>query len=285
MKVHRDTRSHARPGLLMVLVALAVVLMTVWYREGDSGPLHRAQSTVSAVAAPVSAAGEIITRPVRGFFAWTGDLGVSRSRLEQLRAQNARLRARVAELEEARLENERLTDLLKLVPTESHKATGARVIGRPTNAWEGVITIDRGSEDGITVGMPVVGPLGLLGQTIQVSKGSAKVRLITDHRSGVAVMIQRSRAEGILKGSIDGRLTMEFVSAETTLSAGDVVITSGMGGVFPKGLVVGEVAQSGQGTSGFLQSVRVLAASAPSSLEEVLVLIGEPPSVKTGGGE
>lgn len=285
MRVHRDTKSSARPGWLLILVALAIVLMTVWYREGDSGPLHRAKIITSTVTAPISAAGEVITRPVRGFFAWVTDLGVSRSRLEQLRDQNARLRARVAELEEAGLENERLSALLRLAQSEELESLGARVIGRPGNAWEGVITIDRGSDDGVRIGMPVVGPLGLLGQTVQVSGGSSKVRLITDHRSGVAAMVQRNRAEGILKGSVDGRLTLEFVSADTTLSAGDVVITSGMGGVFPKGIVIGEVAEGSSGTAGLLQSIRIVPAGDPSALEEVLVLIGEPPVVETGGGE
>lgn len=285
MKVHRDTKSSARPGWLLILVALAIVLMTVWYREGESGPLHRAKIVTSTVTAPISAGGEVITRPVRGFFAWVTDLGVSRSRLEQLRDQNARLRARVAELEEAGLENARLSALLRLAQAEELESLGARVIGRPGSAWEGVITIDRGSNDGVRVGMPVVGPLGLLGQTVQVSGGSSKVRLITDHRSGVAAMVQRNRAEGILKGSVDGRLTLEFVSADTTLSAGDVVITSGMGGVFPKGIVIGEVAESSSGTAGLLQSIRVIPAGNPSVLEEVLVLIGEPPVVETGGGE
>lgn len=285
MKVHRDTKSSARPGWLLILVAISIVLMTVWYREGDDGPLRRAKIITSTVAAPVTAGGEIVTRPVRGFFDWVTDLGVSRSRLEQLRDQNARLRARVAELEEAGLENARLTALLQLAQAEELESLGARVIGRPGSAWEGVITIDRGRDDGVEVGMPVVGPLGLLGQTMQVSGRSSKVRLITDHRSGVAAMVQRNRAEGILKGSVDGRLTLDFVSAETTLSAGDVVITSGMGGVFPKGLVIGEIAEASSGTAGLLQSIRIVPAGDPSGLEEVLVLIGEPPVVETGGGE
>jgi len=285
MKVHHDTKSTPRLGLLLILVAVSVVLITVWFREGASGPLHRVRVGVAAVSAPVSATGEFITRPVRGFLAWATDLGVSRSQLERLRAQNASLRARVVELEEAGLENARLRALVDVSRKSESRSIGARVIGRPTSAWEGVMTINRGSSDGLRVGMPVVGPLGLLGQTVQVSPGSSRVRLITDQGSGVAAMVQRNRAEGIVKGSVDGRLSLQFVSVDATLNAGDVVITSGMGGVFPKGLVVGEIAEPSVAAAGLMRSVRVLPAGDPAALEEVLVLLDAPPPVEMGGGE
>jgi len=266
-------------------VALTIILMTLWFREGDAGIMHNARSMVQAATAPVSAAGELITRPVRGLFTWAGDLGVSRSQLEQLRDQNEKMRTRVAQLEEARLENVRLRKLVKLTQASDLDTIGAHVIGRPTNAWEGVITIDRGSADGVTVGMPVIGNLGLLGQTVQVSRNTARVRLITDQRSGVASMIQRTRVEGVVSGSLDGRLSLEYVSTETTVRVGDVVISSGQGGVFPKGLLIGEVTKVARSASMLQQDIRVEPASDPSKLEEVLVLVGAPPAVNLQGGE
>lgn len=285
MRVHHDTKSAPRPGLLVLLVALSIVMITVWYREPADGPLHRLKGGVAVVTAPVSAGGEFVTRPLRGIFAWVSDLGVSRSQLERLRSQNASLRSRVAELEEAGLENARLRALLEIPQAREIESVGARVIGRPANAWEGVITIDKGADDGITEGMPVVGPLGLLGQTVQVSSATSRVRLITDHRSGVAALVQRSRAEGIVRGSVDGVLRLDFVSTDLTVTAGDVVITSGMGGVFPKGIVVGEVAQDGEIATGLTRSFRIVPAGDPAGLEEVLVLVGRPPAIETGAGE
>lgn len=133
--------------------------------------------------------------------------------------------------------------------------------------------------------MPVLGPLGLLGQTVEVSKSSAKVRLITDPRSGVASMIQATRVEGIVNGSIDGHLSLDFVSRDATVTAGDVVITSGLGGVFPKGIIIGEVLEAVSTSGGLQQEIRVTPASDPSALEEVLVLVGRAPSADIGGGE
>lgn len=285
MKLPQPEKSSASVGLLIVLVVFALSITTVWFREGESGPIHRAQLGMLAISAPVQASGEVITRPVRGFLAWASDLGVSRSQLEALRAQNVELRRRVSTLEEARLENIRLKRLAGFTQATNTKNVGARVIGRPTNQWEGVITIDRGTADGITAGMPVVGPQGLLGQTVGVTKHAAKVRLITDPKSGVAAMVQSTRAEGVVRGSIEGKLTMDFVSAETTVKAGDVVISSGMGGVYPKGLVVGEVTRVQNSPAALYQDIEVTPSGRLSGLEEVVVLVGVPATTNVGGGE
>ncbi len=285
MRLPGNETPRLRPGWLILFVALAIVLITVWYRESDTGALHRTRSVLQAATAPVSAAGEWATRPVRGFFAWATDLGVSRSQLEQLRSQNERLRSRVSELEEARIENIRLRRLVKITESGKIDAVAAHVIGRPLNQWEGVITIDRGSSDGLKPGLPVVGPRGLLGQTVSVSPRSARVRLITDQRSGVAALVQRTRAAGIVKGSIAGQLNMQFVSTETTVRAGDVIVTSGMGGIYPKGLIVGEATDIEREPNALFQVIRVEPASQLSGLEEVLVLVGAPPAIGPGGGE
>ena len=285
MRIPQPEKSSAQPGLVIFFVVLAIVATTVWFREGDRGPLHRARGAVHAAAAPVSAAGEVLTRPGRGFIAWASDLGVSRSQLEALRSQNDQLRKRVADLEEARLENERLKGIVEFVQSSKTQAVGARVIGRPTNSWEGVITIDRGTADQVKAGMPVVGSAGILGQTVDVTAHSARVRLITDPQSGVAAMLQSSRAEGIVRGSIDGKLTLDFVSTDTTVTAGDVVITSGIGGVYPKGLIVGEVTKVRKTPADLYRDIELSPTGRLIGLEEVLVLVGAAPKTDVGAGE
>jgi rod shape-determining protein MreC len=274
-----------------VFIVLALLLTTVWFREGASGPIHRVRLTVQAASSPVGAVGEFVTRPVRGVFSWASDLGVSRSQFEALRSQNSELRTRVASLEEARLENIRLQALIGLVQASKLQGLGARVIGRPTE-WERVITIDRGTADGVKAGMPVVGAAkdasstaGLLGQTTDVTAHSAKVRLISDQSSGVASMLQTNRVEGVARGSIDGAVTLEFISHETTVKAGDVVITSGMGGVYPKGLLVGEVVKVSNPPASLYQDIGITPAADLNGLEEVVVLVGAGTSIQTGGGE
>lgn len=286
MRLPQPEKSNLQPGLLTALIVLSLLVTTMWYREGDRGVLHRLRGGVQATTAPVGAAGEFLTSPVRGMLAWAGDIGVSRSEFDALQKQNEKLRNTVAALEEARLENARLQSLVSFAQAAKVKALGAHVIGRPTQ-YDRVITLDRGTADGVEEGMPVVGTLelpsrsteasaagGLIGQTIDVTAHSAKVRLINDQSSGVAAMIQSNRANGIVRGSIEGGLSLEFVSHETTVRAGDIVITSGMGGVYPKGLVVGEVTKVLNLPSTLYQDLTLLPAADLSGSEEVLILVG-----------
>lgn len=285
MRINAPDKPGPRPGILILFVVLAAVLITVWFREGDGGPLHRVRLTVQAAAAPLQTGGEIVTRPVRNAVSWAKDLGVSRDELQELRDQNQKFRVRLAELEEARLENERLRGLVELSQAQDLESLGARVIGRPASSWEGVITIDRGSSDGVAQGMPVVSTAGLLGQTVEVAAHSAKVRLITDQRSGVAALVQRSRADGIVHGSIDGDLTMDFVAQRAAAKAGDVVITSGMGGVYPKGLIIGEITSVERDASALYLDIEMTPAADIRGLEEVIVLVGTPETATQQGGE
>jgi rod shape-determining protein MreC len=288
MRLPEPQNENLRPGLLAVLIVLSLIVTTVWFREGAQGPLHRVRTGLQAMTAPVGAAGEFATRPVRGLFEWAGDLGVSRSRLDALQGENDRLRNTVAALEEARLENVRLQALVHFAQAARLQAIGAHVIGRPTQ-YDNVITLDRGASDGVREGMPVVGALGgsvthateasasggLVGQTIDVTAHTCKVRLINDQGSGVAVMLQPNRAEGVIRGMVNGGLSLDFISRNTTARAGDIVITSGMGGVYPKGLLVGEVTAVKNAASALYQDITVAPSANLLGSEEVLVLISE----------
>lgn len=277
-----STERTSRPGLLFALVLVAIALITLWFREGETGPLHRVQALTHAATAPLSAVGEFVTTPVRAVGEWADSLSVSRAEVEEIRRQNAELRRRNAELEEARQENERLRALVGLVEARELKSEGARVIGRATTPYEQVLTIDKGADDGVAAGMPVLAEGGVLGQTIEVSDSSAKVRLIGDQKSKVAALLQRTRADGIVAGSIGGELTMEFVSRDVTVTVGDVVVTSGMGGVFPKGLLIGEVSDVEVKPSDLYPRIRVSPAVDTRRLEEVVVLTGVKPVEDTG---
>lgn len=285
MQINNPESSTGRAPLLVALVVASLIVVTVYYREGPSGPVHAVRSAVQTVATPFETAGEFLTRPLRTVGSWFSNLGVSRSEVALLRKQNTDLRTRNAELEEARQENERLRSLVGFVETRDLESVGARVIGRAPNSWEGVITIDRGSNDGVKAGMPVIGDAGLLGQTVEVTANSAKVRLITDQRSGVAAIVQSSRVEGIARGSIDRELTLDFVSSEATIRAGDVVITSGIGGVYPKGLVIGEVTSVRLQANTLSPLIAVRPSARLADMEEVLVLIGAPPATSVGSDE
>jgi rod shape-determining protein MreC len=285
MKTLTTESRKGSPLLLVVLVVLSMVLMSVYSREGEAGPLHGTRRGLILVTTPFAVAGEVVSRPFVGVADWFEGLSTSRAEVDTLRKQNAEMRDTLAKLEEQRRENERLQALLKLPDSVRSRALAARVIGRPTDSWEGTIMIDRGSGDGVTVGTPVVAAQGLLGQVIVASAHSAKVRLITDQSSGVAVLVQSSRATGVVRGSVDGKVTLEYVDPKATPKAGDVLLTSGLGGAYPKGLVVGDVGKVEADPAGMYPHVDVVSRVPIGAIEEVLVLVGAQPSQTVGGVE
>ncbi|MCX8006788.1 MAG: rod shape-determining protein MreC [Coriobacteriia bacterium] len=285
MRIAEKERNPRNPMLLGALLVASIVLVTVYYREGDGGLLHRMRAGTLEVAAPVAQTGSVLARPFEAVGDWFAGLAVSRREVERLKAQNEELKSRLADLEEARQENDRLRQLVAFVEERRLAQLGARVIGRPTSSWEGSIIIDRGTADGVQSGMPVLAPQGLVGQIETVAKHSSRVRLITDEQSGVAAMIQRTRALGVVRGSIDRTLTMEYVDKSKVPIIGDVVITSGLGGVYPKGIVVGDVIQVDARRADLFPRI-VLRSRVPiDELEEVVILLGTIPAEPGGGVE
>jgi rod shape-determining protein MreC len=263
--------------VLIVLLVVAIGLTTVYFREGDAGPLHRARSGVLAVAAPLQQGGQVLTWPFRSLGDFIGGLSVSRSDISQLRDQNTQLRKRVSDLQDQQLENARLSALVQLKQAVRLPSTGARVIGRPTSSWEGSLVIDKGTADGLKMGMPVVAAQGLVGQIVEVAPNASKVQLISDRRSGVAVVVQRTRAPGIVRGSLEGSLSLDFVDRGTKPTIGDVVVSSGMGGVFPKGIIVGDVTAVHDQRDKPFPLLTITSRVPVEDVEEVLVLTSPMP--------
>lgn len=285
-RLEMDTRPGAgNPILLVALVVASLILTTVWYREGAGGPLHLARRGLLAVSQPFALAGSVVFSPVRAVATYVSEGTASRAEITSLKKQNEQLKARVADLEEAKLENERIRELVKFAQAQDLPTIGARVIGRPVASWDHSIVIDRGSRSGVRVGAPVVAAGGLVGQVVDVTAFDAKVRLITDTESGVAVIVQRTRAEGVVRGSVDGKLTLDFISKEALPVRGDVLVTSGMGGAFPKGLVVGEVTSVAAPQADLYPKVEVESRVSIGRIEEALVLVDAAATIRSGGGE
>lgn len=283
MRVGQAEPKRGNPKLLAALVVIAIVLLTVYFREGDSGVLHGARRLALAASAPFASAGTAITSPIRAAGDFIDGLGASRTEIEALRAQNEELRTRLAELEEARQENERLRALVDFAEERKLAKLGATVIQRPMSAWEGVIMLDRGSSDGVAPGMPVIAAQGLVGQVAEVTKASCSVRLITDSQSGVAAIVQSSRASGVVRGSISNDLSLDFIDRTQLPIEGDVVITSGIGGVYPAGLVIGDVSAVDDRRGELYPRITVTSRVPVNRIEEVFILVGA--TLETGTGD
>ncbi len=203
--------------------------------------------------------------------------------LVDMKQENSRLKDEIKQLNsslisagEALRENERLARLIDLRKTVREATVAAMVIGEDVTPWFRSLTIDRGSESGIREGMPVLAADGVVGQTIKVTANSSRVLLLTDHASGIAAVIQRSRARGVVKGRGDNLCSLEFAMRGEDVQVGDQVVSSGIGGVFAKGLPVGEITMVKKGEYGIFQTVTIRPAVRIAHLEEVLVVLHVP---------
>lgn len=199
--------------------------------------------------------------------------------LRALWTENQGLRERIAMLEsernrllEADITNARLHQLLELKTRILRVSIAAKVIANSASAWFRTLTIDKGRSDGVGKGMAVIAPRGVVGKVISVDDQTAKVMLLTDHNSGLDVITQRTRARGIVAGSMDGNPIIKYVGRNTDVRAGDRIITSGLDGTFPKGLLVGTIENVREDSDGLFQEVRLSLAVNPLQIEEVLFL-------------
>lgn len=257
---------------LIVLCVVSILVLTFYLREGESGPIHTLRAGVTTITTPARMAGNLVSVPFNAVGNIFGNLTASRATLDELEAENAELTARVAELAEYQATSERLEKLLDLQSTYNLQSTAARIIGQSSDAWSDTVTIDKGSLDGISVNMPVTNSTGVIGQVIEVAPNASTVRLLTDEGSGVSAMIQDTRAQGMVQGQPDGTLRMDYVSVDADVKEGDIIITSGIGGVYPKGLPIGTVASVTKNSNDVYYTIIVSSASRTESNEEVLVI-------------
>lgn len=191
----------------------------------------------------------------------------------QLQAETDRLKKEIVELEEIRRENQRYKELLKFQSETQIPSVAARVIGRDPTRWFKGILINKGSRDGLKKHLPVVSPQGLVGALEEVSPEQSKVRLIVDLSSRVGALLQENRELGILRGMQREGCRLDYISRNASLREGERILTSGMGSLYPKGILIGTSFRIKKQKGGLYQSTRVMPAVDFNKLEEVSVLL------------
>lgn len=260
--------------LLVALLVVSLVLVVVYAREGDGGPLHTIQDSTSALSSPLSSVGAASSSLAASATTSLEDLTADGQTMSQLQENNATLSQMVVELEEYRQEANRLESLIGLHDAYGFTSVAARVTGYSSDSYNRIITIDAGSASGVTEGLPVMGSTGVIGQVISVSTYSSQVRLLNDAQSGVAVMLQSSRSEGILSGSVEGVLYLEGVDEGVEVKEGEAVITSGLGGGYFRGLVIGTVSKVEQRQGDATRTIVITPNASFDNISEVLVVLG-----------
>jgi len=248
--------------ILIPLLILNLALLSVQIEDPAGTYLFR--KWMLQAGAPFFKLSSGVSHGVRS--AWTGYFW-----LRGARQENERLLEKVRQLElrndaVAQIENEnyrlqRLMDFKKTLPVQS---LGARVVGR-------------GSSDGVRVNAPVIGENGVLGRVAVASSRTSQVQLVTDADAAVGALVERTRSQGVISGSGDPLLELKYIGNTDQVEVNDVVVTSGLDGIFPKGLPLGRVVESQKGKTVF-RLVRVQPVADLIHIEEVLVLLASAPA-------
>lgn len=262
-----------RIAVFLVLLLVALVLLTSQTRTADRREVGAVGTAVLTLLLPVQAEMVRIADGVGRAWARLAEIG-------RLRVENARLRASVEALEqdvaalrEDAARTRQLERLLAFRDAGRHQGLAARVTARDPSRWFATVLVDRGSRDGVTRNAPVVAPEGVVGRVIEVTPLAARVLLIADSRSAVGVVIQGSRDAGVVEGRSGPLLHLRYLSRAAQVRPGDLVVTSGLGGVFPRGLVVGRIVKVVREEGELLQEAEVEPAAALDRLEDVLILL------------
>jgi rod shape-determining protein MreC len=267
--VHPQNR-YRTPLLIFLVLLLVFSVLSLSLKRSPA--LKKVEGVVIATAAPGLEGLEYLGRRVKDL--WLGYIylvGIRREN-QELTRQLAEYQQREVRFHEAQQALNRLEALLDLKRQVALPVIGARVIAYDPSLWSRSAIIDQGQAQGVKEGLPVLAPQGIVGRVVEVYPQYSKVMLIVDRKSGADAMVQRTRTRGILKGLGGNRCSLDFVPKNADIKVGDLVLASGLVGLFPKGLVFGKVTRANKKNPGVFQEIEVSPCADLSALEEVLVV-------------
>jgi rod shape-determining protein MreC len=267
--VHPPGR-YRTPLLLVLTLLLVFSILSLSLKRSPA--LRKVQEVVVSMTAPGLEGLEYVGRSVKqlwqGYFYLVG----VRQQNAVLQRQLEEYKQREVRFQEAQEALTRLEVLLDLKRQVALPVIGARVIAYDPSLWSRSAIINQGKAQGVKEGLPVLAPQGIVGRIVTVYPEYSKVMLIVDRKSGADAMVQRTRIRGMLKGKGGNRCSLEFVPKSADVKVGDLVLASGLVGLYPKGLVFGKVTEANKKNPGVFQEIEVTPNVDLSTLEEVLVV-------------
>lgn len=252
--------------LLVLLASLSLLSLQQTRPEGQW-----LAEGVAAVTAPVQAGFARLHRRALGLWTTYLEWKALRADAERLRTEVTALRLRQLRQDELDAENGRLRALLALRERLPVRTFGAEVVAREWNGFTRGLTINRGRTDGLERLAPVIVTRGVVGRVLELRRDSAVVQLVTDPASAIGGVVNRTRAQGLVEGVAGGRMRLKLAAREEGVTVGDLVFTSGIGGLFPKGLPLGRIVRVHPAT-GLFRLADLEPAVDLATIEEVLVL-------------
>jgi rod shape-determining protein MreC len=257
------------------LLILSLHLISTGVHPGDLAA--RPESAFLEVISPVDAAFTHLSDGTHSIVGDYLDLLHVRDENARLRTELARVKSDRARLTELEVENQHLAELLELKDALGTAAVAANVIGSDATGLSRTFVLSSGADAGLRPGMAVLANQGVVGKIIAVSSNAARVLLINDHNSALDGFDQRTRARGIVAGQVDDGLILKYADRSQDLQVGDTIVTSGLDGIYPRGLLVGTVQSVRREGPGLFLGVRITPAVDFRELEQVLILTQPPP--------
>ncbi|HWH05607.1 MAG TPA: rod shape-determining protein MreC [Gaiellaceae bacterium] len=267
-----------------VLVVLSLVLITLFFREPQSGPLHEVRSVGATAVKPFQVAAERVVRPFRDGYGWAAGLFAAKGEVDRLRAEVEQLRQEATQYRTAFEENKTLRAHLdfkapRAFPND-YRSVFAAVVAHPPSPFEQQqVVISAGAQHGIEVNDPVVNADGLVGRVTNVADGVAQVTLITDRSSNVSAIDLNQEASGLIVGrGPDSPLVLDNVEKRYVVKTGDLIVTEGTQrgkwpSLYPRGITIGKVTFVGQTSTDLFKRIQVEPAVDFGSLRAVVVLV------------
>ena len=256
------------PGLLLVA---ALIILSL------SGKKPHANSPVGGVmmelASPIESVISSVTSGVENFWRDYLNLVGVKEENKKLKEQVARQKNQIVQMTEYKLANDRLLAILNFqAANPQYQYLAIKVLAWDPGPWFRAIIIDAGSNDGLELDQAVIHPQGVIGRIVEVSPHYAKILLATDFNSSIDAFIQRTRGGGLLAGQGGRPFSLKYVKKDEDVRAGDLIVTSGLDGVFPPGLALGTVSTTNRNSADMFVDVEVVPAVDFDRLEEVLVV-------------
>jgi rod shape-determining protein MreC len=254
--------------VLLLLSALVLMSLRVKQRKG----VDFFDALLMECCSPFLKASTIVSKTVHGVFQEYIFLVHLQKENTLLKQRIVELQKEIGQLRETGLANERLQKLLQFREKISPSMIAAEVIGQDPSSWFKSVTINKGEKDGVRKGMAVISPEGVVGQILKTGPHHSTVLLITDYNSAVDSIVQRTRAKAIVGGKGENRCQLKYLLRAEEVIVGDIVVTSGLSGNFPKGLMVGEIRKVEKAGQGIFQYAELVPSVDLTRLEEVLVI-------------
>jgi rod shape-determining protein MreC len=259
---------------IILFFAVNLIFLSISIRHNDSS--FGAERYAISVAGPFQNVFSYLIRKIEKIWYGYFFLVFSAEENRYLRDALGKAVEKAGRCDELALSNRRLRRLLDFQESLENRVVAAEVVGRDPAPWFKSIIINKGEAEGVRVAFPVVIPEGVVGIVTDVSSHFSKVLLLIDRNSAMDALVQRTRARGMIKGTSEDSCIFEYVLRRHDVRVGDVIVSSGLDGVFPKGLQIGRVSHIEKRSSGVFQDIKVTPFSDFETLEEVLVVLNPP---------